>query len=218
VVGAHIASIDDFYEENAPEGINLMLSLPHCPTSAVGFAGQDALLLNGIGSPIQGLCRNRVGDEENEAMAFWDDKPLSAMTPEEWEALCDGCGRCCLLKLEDEDTGVIVTSDVRCTLLDGETCKCSDYPNRQKKVSDCIKLTPENVVTTSWIPTTCAYRRLAEGRGLAWWHPLISGDPETVVAVGVSVRGRTVSENDVKPGEWEDHAVDWPEWEPPDEI
>ena len=129
---------------------------------------------------------------------FWQRKSLKEMTDSEWESLCDGCGRCCLVKLEDEDSGVIITSDVACRLLDGQSCRCSDYPNRQSKVPDCIKLTPENVVTTSWIPTTCAYRRIAEGRGLAWWHPLISGDPETVVAVGVSVRGRTVSEDTVK--------------------
>lgn len=147
-------------------------------------------------------------------MAFWEEKTLHEMTPEEWEALCDGCGRCCLLKLEDEDSGEIMTSDVHCRLLDAGTCKCIDYPNRKKKVSDCIKLTPENVTTIKWIPKTCAYRRLAEGKGLAWWHPLVSGDPETVVTVGVSVRGRTVNEEDVKPGEWEDHAVDWPDWEP----
>jgi hypothetical protein len=151
-------------------------------------------------------------------MSFWEEKSLREMTVAEWESLCDGCGRCCLLKLEDEDSGVIITSDVRCKLLDGDSCRCSDYPNRQSKVPDCIKLTPENVVEIGWIPTTCAYRRLAEGRGLAWWHPLISGDPDTVVAAGVSVRGRTVSEREVKPGEWEEHAVDWPEWEPPDEI
>jgi hypothetical protein len=152
------------------------------------------------------------------AMPFWEEKPLSAMSTEEWEALCDGCGRCCLLKLEDEDSGVIVTSDVRCQLLDGETCRCTDYPNRQSKVADCIKLTPENVTTISWIPMTCAYRRIAEGRGLAWWHPLISGDPETVVAAGVSARGRTFDEHEVRPDEWENHAVDWPEWEPPDTL
>jgi uncharacterized cysteine cluster protein YcgN (CxxCxxCC family) len=105
---------------------------------------------------------------------------------------------------------------VRCQLLDGESCRCTDYPNRQARVPDCIKLTPQNVSEIGWIPTTCAYRRIAEGRGLAWWHPLVSGDPETVVAVGVSVRGRTMDERDVRPGEWEDHAVDWPEWEPPD--
>jgi len=151
-------------------------------------------------------------------MPFWEEKALAEMSPEEWESLCDGCGRCCLIKLEDEDTGVIITSDVRCKLLDGDTCRCTDYPHRQRKVPDCVKLTPGNVSEIAWIPTTCAYRRLAEGRGLAWWHPLISGDPETVVAVGVAVRGRTVSETEVKPDEWEQHAVDWPEWEPPDEI
>lgn len=151
-------------------------------------------------------------------MAFWDDKSLTDMTLEEWEALCDGCGRCCLVKLEDEDTGQTFTSDVHCRLLDGATCKCSDYPNRLRRVPDCIKLTPENVGTIGWIPKTCAYRRIAEGRGLAWWHPLISGDPETVVLAGVSVRNRTTSEADVPPDTWEDHAVDWPEYEPPDEL
>jgi uncharacterized cysteine cluster protein YcgN (CxxCxxCC family) len=151
-------------------------------------------------------------------MPYWEEKALSDMTVAEWEGLCDGCGRCCLLKLEDEDTGTVVTSDVRCQLLDGDTCRCADYPNRQSKVPDCIKLTPENVLAIGWIPATCAYRRLAEGKGLAWWHPLISGDPETVVAAGVSVRGRTVDERSVDPGDWEDHAVDWPEWEPPEDI
>jgi len=151
-------------------------------------------------------------------MPFWEEKTLQEMTPAEWESLCDGCGRCCLIKLEDEDTGVIITSDVRCKLLDGDSCRCTDYPNRQRKVPDCVKLTPENIAELPWIPTTCAYRRLAEGRGLAWWHPLVSGDPSTVAAVGVSVRGRTFSETAVKPGEWENHAVDWPEYEPPDEI
>lgn len=149
-------------------------------------------------------------------MAFWEEKTLSEMTTEEWEALCDGCGRCCLMKLEDEDSGEILNSDVHCRLFDPESCRCADYPNRQAKVPDCIKLTPENVTTISWIPKSCAYRRLAEGRGLAWWHPLVSGDPETVVAVGVSVRGRTVNETDVKDGEWESHVAEWPEWQPPE--
>ena len=151
-------------------------------------------------------------------MAFWEEKTLEEMTDVEWESLCDGCGRCCLMKLEDEDTGDIYVSDVRCQLLDGESCKCSDYPNRLKLVPDCIKLTPENVRTIEWIPRTCAYRRIAEGKGLAWWHPLVSGDPETVMAVGVSVRGRTVPEQSIKPGAWEEHVADWPNWEPPDEI
>lgn len=155
---------------------------------------------------------------ERQQLAFWEEKTLEEMTTTEWEALCDGCGRCCLMKLEDEDSGEIFTSDVHCRLLDGESCKCSDYPNRLAMVPDCIKLDPQNVRTISWIPVTCAYRRIAEGKGLAWWHPLISGDPETVAAVGVSVRGRTISETKVKPGEWEDHVADWPNWEPPEEI
>lgn len=151
-------------------------------------------------------------------MSFWDEKPLSEMSPAEWEALCDGCGRCCLVKLEDEDSGEIITSDVHCKLLDGESCRCTNYPERQSIVPDCIKLTLANVTELAWIPTTCAYRRLAEGRGLAWWHPLVSGDPETVVAAGVSVRGRTIPETEVPADEWADHVVDWPEWEPPDHL
>ncbi len=151
-------------------------------------------------------------------MGFWDEKPLSAMTPEEWEALCDGCGRCCLIKLEDEDTGETFTSDVHCRLLDGETCGCTDYANRHDRIPDCIRLTPENVGTIPWIPKTCAYRRLAEGRGLAWWHPLVSGTMETVELAGVSVRNRTISEEDVPVDEWEDHAVKWTEFEPAEKI
>ena len=151
-------------------------------------------------------------------MPFWEDKSLAQMTDVEWEALCDGCGRCCLLKLEDEDTGIIVTSDVRCRLLDGDTCGCKDYPNRLSLVPDCIKLDLDNVTSIDWIPQTCAYRRIAEGRGLAWWHPLVSGDPQTVIDVGVSVTGRTFAEDEVAPDEWEEHAVDWPEYEPPDRL
>ena len=147
-------------------------------------------------------------------MAFWEEKTLEEMSKEEWELLCDGCGRCCLIKLEDERTGEIFNSDVRCKLLDTNSCQCVDYKNRKQQVPDCIKLTPANVREISWIPVTCAYRRLAEGKGLAWWHPLVSGDSETVVQVGVSVRGRTVDEDDVAPHEWESHAVDWPDWDP----
>ena len=144
-------------------------------------------------------------------MAFWEEKSLEEMTTAEWESLCDGCGRCCLMKLEDEDTGDIYVSDVRCRLLDGETCKSTDYPNRLKVVPDCIKLTPENVRTIEWIPSTCAYRRIAEGKGLAWWHPLVSGDPESVHKAGVSVRGQTVSELALQDPE---DALDFeaPEW------
>ena len=149
-------------------------------------------------------------------MVFWEQKTLAEMNEEEWESLCDGCGRCCLIKLEDEDTGEIYHSDVRCKLLDTNSCQCVDYKNRKNKVPDCIKLTTQNVREISWIPTSCAYRRLAEGRGLAWWHPLVSGNPETVVRAGISVRGRTVNEPDVDPADWASHAVDWPGWEPKD--
>ena len=151
-------------------------------------------------------------------MPFWEDKALRDMTAEEWEALCDGCGRCCLMKLEDEDTGQIYTSDVHCRLLDGESCRCTDYEHRHDRVPDCIRLTPDNIGTLHWIPRSCAYRRLAEGRGLAWWHPLVSGDPETVVAAGISVRGRTLSESKVAQGEWENHLAEWPNEEPPDTL
>ncbi|MEX1181486.1 MAG: YcgN family cysteine cluster protein [Cucumibacter sp.] len=147
-------------------------------------------------------------------MPFWEEKTLEEMTPSEWEALCDGCGRCCLIKLENDETGEVFTSDIHCKLLEPESCLCSDYEHRQAKVPDCIKLDPQNVMTISWIPASCAYRRVAEGKGLAWWHPLVSGDPATVHQAGISVRGRTQSETEVPEKEWEDHIVAWPEEDP----
>lgn len=147
-------------------------------------------------------------------MAFWDEKPLSEMSRAEWEALCDGCARCCLVKLEDETTGEIFASDVHCRLLEPESCLCSDYEHRFARVPECIKLEPANVGTIDWIPPSCAYRRIAEGRGLAWWHPLVSGDPATVHQAGISVRGRTIGENEVPKGEWENHIVEWPAEDP----
>ena len=121
---------------------------------------------------------------------FWREKPLAAMSAEEWESLCDGCGRCCVIKLEDEDTGEVLYTDVGCTLLDLDTCRCRDYPNRQKKVSDCVRLTPEAVDRIGWLPETCAYRLVGEGRDLPVWHPLLTGDPRSVHRAGISVRGR----------------------------
>ena len=112
------------------------------------------------------------------------------MSSAEWESLCDGCARCCLEKLEDEDTGKIYFTHVSCKLLDAGLCACKDYPNRSDKVPDCVRLTPENVRTLNWLPPSCGYKLVAEGRDLYWWHPLISGDPNTVHEAGVSVRGR----------------------------
>lgn len=125
---------------------------------------------------------------------FWETKTLAEMSPSEWESLCDGCGLCCLIRFEDEDTGVVTPTRVACRLFDGQACRCRDYDHRRDFVPDCIKLTPGNVSRLPWMPKSCAYRRLAEGRGLAPWHPLVSGDPETVHRAGVSVRGETISE------------------------
>ena len=128
---------------------------------------------------------------------FWETKRLDQMSDREWEQLCDGCGLCCLIRFEDEDTGDIVPAKVHCRLFDSQACQCSDYANRKAHVPDCIKLTPQNVKTLAWMPLSCAYRRVHEGRGLADWHPLISGDPESVHRAGVSVRGETISEADL---------------------
>lgn len=148
------------------------------------------------------------------ASPFWKAKTLGQMTTAEWESLCDGCGRCCLNKLEDWDTGEIAWTNIACRLLDGQSCRCTDYDNRQATVPDCIGLTPEQVETITWLPPTCGYRLVAEGADLYWWHPLVSGDPETVHEAGVSVRGRTVSEAGIEVEDFEDYLVEWPGEEP----
>jgi uncharacterized cysteine cluster protein YcgN (CxxCxxCC family) len=125
---------------------------------------------------------------------FWQTKTLEQMSPAEWESLCDGCGLCCLIRFEDEDTGEIIPTRVACKLFDDQLCRCSDYERRKTQVPDCIKLTPGNIEDLLWMPRSCAYRRLHEGRGLASWHPLVSGDPESVHRAGVSIRGQTLSE------------------------
>jgi hypothetical protein len=125
---------------------------------------------------------------------FWRRKTLEQMTVAEWESLCDGCGLCCLVRFEDEDTGEIIPTRVHCKLFDANVCACSNYADRKRHVPDCIKLTPHNIEALEWMPKSCAYRRLHEGRDLADWHPLVSGDPDSVHRAGVSVRGQTVSE------------------------
>lgn len=140
---------------------------------------------------------------------FWETVPLKQMTSEEWEALCDGCGRCCLNKLEDADTGEVAYTRVACRLLDDETCRCGNYTVRKQIVPECVVLTPGNIAEIAyWMPSTCAYRLLHEGRPLHPWHPLISGRAESVHEAGISVRGRTVSEWEVPEEEWEDHIIE----------
>ncbi|MDZ4094722.1 MAG: YcgN family cysteine cluster protein [Paracoccaceae bacterium] len=140
---------------------------------------------------------------------FWETVSLNNMSPAEWEALCDGCGKCCLNKIEFEDTNEVAFTRVACKLLDGDTCRCTRYETRRQFVPDCVQISPSTLPRIAyWMPRTCAYRLLFEGKKLHNWHPLISGDPETVHDVGVSVRGWTVSELTVPEEDWEDHIIE----------
>jgi hypothetical protein len=137
---------------------------------------------------------------------FWEDTPLSKLDRAQWEALCDGCGKCCLHKLEDDETGEMYATNVACRLLDRRTGQCSNYRNRRAYVSECVRLTNGNVDQIDWLPSTCAYRLRAAGESLPEWHYLVSGDREAVHRAGESVRGWTISEDDA--GDLENHMVD----------
>lgn len=142
---------------------------------------------------------------------FWERKPLAKMSQKEWESLCDGCGKCCLNKLEDEDSGEVALTRIACRLLDDSNCRCAHYDNRHQFVPDCIVLKPDNLDTHAyWMPQTCAYRLLWQGKPLPQWHPLISGTAQSVHAAGVSVQGWTLSEFDIPEDEWEEHVIEEP--------
>lgn len=140
---------------------------------------------------------------------FWHAKTLADMTTVEFESLCDGCGKCCLHKLENEDNGDVFYTKVACRFLDHDNCKCQTYNNRQQEVAECVVLTPETVKETYWLPETCAYRLVDEGIPLFDWHPLVSGDPDSVHKAGMSVAGQVVHENTVDLNDIEDYVVRW---------
>ena len=152
-----------------------------------------------------------MSGKDADKVPFWRAKTLEDMTAGEWESLCDGCARCCLVKLEDEDTSEIHFTDIGCKLLDAKTCRCLDYKRRARRVPDCVKLTPAVVRTLTWLPVTCAYRLVAEGKDLPDWHPLVSGSAASVHDANVSVRGRVVAGEDDLPQEvWPERIVKWP--------
>ena len=140
---------------------------------------------------------------------FWETKTLDEMNEQEWEALCDGCGRCCLLKIEDVDSGETWYTNVVCQYHDNDSCRCTRYKDRSLLVPDCIKVTPDVARTEKWLPDTCAYRLLAEGKPLYDWHPLVSGNPDSVREAGITITGKVVSEEYVHPDELEEHLVHW---------
>lgn len=140
---------------------------------------------------------------------WWHDRRLQDLDQQQWEALCDGCARCCLHKLEDAETGEIFYTAVRCRYLDEARCRCRDYANRLRLVPNCVQLDRDSVADFDWLPATCAYRLRAGGERLPDWHPLVSGDPGSVHRAGISVRGRTVSERDVHPEAFAECIVTW---------
>ncbi len=150
-----------------------------------------------------------MNDDNNDDIPFWRTKTLAQMNTEEWESLCDGCGLCCLVKLEDIDTGDLAFTNVACRLFDCDTCRCTSYENRHRLVPDCISFTASSISELEWMPGTCAYRLISEGRDLYHWHPLVSNDPKSVHKAGISARGRVVSEQYVDQDDLINHVVKW---------
>ncbi|WP_371223448.1 YcgN family cysteine cluster protein [Roseovarius sp. 2305UL8-3] len=143
---------------------------------------------------------------------FWETTPLDRMTRDEWEALCDGCGKCCMNKLEDEDTQEVALTRVACRLFDDTTCRCAQYDIRHQFVPECIVLKPKTLdQNLYWMPDTCAYKLLHQGKPLYDWHPLISGTPDSVHEAGVSMQSRTLPEFEVDEDDWEDHIIEEPQ-------
>lgn len=141
-------------------------------------------------------------------LPWWEEKSLQEMSREEWEQICDHCGKCCLLKLEDEDDGTVYYTDVACSLVDSESCHCTDYLNRCVRVPDCLELTVGNLDQIQWMPPSCSYRTIKEGRSLPKWHHLVTGDKESIHQAGKSIKGKYIDESDVD--DIEEHVVEWP--------
>jgi uncharacterized cysteine cluster protein YcgN (CxxCxxCC family) len=141
------------------------------------------------------------------AKPFWESKTLKQMSKQEWESLCDGCARCCLHKLEDEDTDEVYYTDVHCRYMDKNDCSCTVYQTRNEKVPECIWLTPEQAHSFHWLPDTCAYRLVAEGKPLYDWHPLISGDPDSVHKSGISLQGKGIPDDKIPEEEWQSRII-----------
>jgi uncharacterized protein len=161
--------------------------------------------LKSTGNQQQGQCPVYTG-----RVPFWKQKSLREMNRREWELLCDGCGKCCLYKIRDAKTGEVQYTDVSCRLLCSETCRCNSYENRYRLVPTCLILTPTRVEEFAWLPRTCTYRLLAQGKDLPWWHHLVSGDPDLIHRLGLSIKGKVVSEDYIHPLRLRQHIVQWP--------
>lgn len=150
-------------------------------------------------------------DQPKTAAPFWKAKTFTQMTTNEWESLCDGCAKCCLHKLEDEDSGDVYYTDIACRFLDEKSCQCKDYTQRQVHVPECLKLRPQDIVQFHWLPSTCSYRLLAEGDDLPVWHPLVSGKKGLIHELGFSVKDKMISEESIAPEDYEERVIYWVE-------